>query len=127
MKIRILGSRNKGNSKITTLEFRRDNSDLFRHLLGRIPWENVLGEKRRPGELVGFQGSPPPISRMVHLMSRKSRKGGKGPAWMNKKLLTKIRCKNEERRRRKQEQVTQEKYRCCLSVQGLGKLKFFWS
>lgn len=41
---------------------------LFRGLLGKILRYMVgCGEKRSPGELVDFQGSPPPSLRMVHL------------------------------------------------------------
>lgn len=48
---------------------------LFRGLLGRILQYMVgCGEKRSPGELVDFQGSPPPE--------------GRRPVWLNKVLLT---------------------------------------
>lgn len=54
---------NRTNSRITALGFKKADFGLFRNLLGRIPWENILER----GKLVDFQESClPPSSRMVH-------------------------------------------------------------
>lgn len=54
---------NGTNSRIRALGFKKSDFGLFRNLLGRIPWENILER----GKLVDFQESPlPPSSRMVH-------------------------------------------------------------
>ena len=42
VEFKILGGRSKVKSKIATLDFRRANFDLFRELLGAIPWARVL-------------------------------------------------------------------------------------
>lgn len=52
MEFRMVGERNKTNSRTTALDLRRADSGLFRDLLAA-------------GQLIGFQGSPPPSSRMV--------------------------------------------------------------
>ena len=45
VEFRISCSRNRIPSRITTLDFSRANFDLFKHLLGEIPWDKVLEEK----------------------------------------------------------------------------------
>ncbi|GAB0175620.1 mitochondrial enolase superfamily member 1 [Grus japonensis] len=59
------------------------------------------------------------------LMSRKSSKGGRRATWMAKKLLTKLRHKQEAHRRWKQGQRDQEEYRYTVQVlrDGVGKTK----
>ncbi|GAB0208304.1 mitochondrial enolase superfamily member 1 [Grus japonensis] len=50
VEFRILRGRSGAESRITTLDFRRANSGLFKDLLGRIPWVKVLeghGEQER--------------------------------------------------------------------------------
>lgn len=44
------------------------------------PTGDSCGEKRDPGELVGFQRSPSPRSMVVHLTSRKTSRGGRMPS-----------------------------------------------
>lgn len=72
VEVRILRGTSRANSRITTLDFWRADWNPFRDLFGKIPWETAL--ERSPGELVGFQGSPPPCSRMVHAHKLKSSK-----------------------------------------------------
>ena len=38
----ILGETKRGVSKTATLDFRRANSDLFKRLIDKIPWEAAL-------------------------------------------------------------------------------------
>lgn len=52
MEFRMVWGRNGTNSRTTALDLRIADSGLFRHLLSA-------------GQLVGFQGSPPPSSRMT--------------------------------------------------------------
>ena len=54
MEFRIPRGKSKTNSRITTLDFRRADFDLFRDLCGRITWDVVL-ERRDPGKLIDFQ------------------------------------------------------------------------
>ena len=39
---KILKAVRRVHSKLTTLDFRRADTGLFRHLLGRVPWEKAL-------------------------------------------------------------------------------------
>ena len=41
----ILGGGRRGNSKTATLDFRRADFELFRRLVGRVPWGSVLESK----------------------------------------------------------------------------------
>ena len=41
----ILAGVRRGNSKTTTLNFRRADFELFRRLAGRFPWDSVLVDK----------------------------------------------------------------------------------
>lgn len=43
--LRILREGSKANSRMTTLNVRRTDFDLFRNLLRKIPWNTIL--KRR--------------------------------------------------------------------------------
>jgi len=42
----ILGGGRRGNSKTATLDFRRADFELFRRLVGRVPWGSVLESNR---------------------------------------------------------------------------------
>ena len=41
----ILGGVRRGNSKTATLDFRRADFELFRRLVGGVPWDSVLESK----------------------------------------------------------------------------------
>ena len=41
----ILGGVRRGNSKTATLDFRRADFELFRRLVGGVPWGSVLESK----------------------------------------------------------------------------------
>ncbi|GAB0206479.1 highly reducing polyketide synthase PKS6 [Grus japonensis] len=42
VEIKILRAARRAHSKLTTLDFRRAGFDLFRDLLGRVPWDKAL-------------------------------------------------------------------------------------
>lgn len=75
VKFRVLRGGDKANCRIVALDFRRADFDLFRNLLGRFLCNMVPEQKSATADLVGFQGSCPPSSRMAHLVCRKSSKG----------------------------------------------------
>jgi len=54
----------KAKPRITSFDLRAADFGLSMDLLGKIPQDTVL--KRDPGELVYFQGLPPPTSRTVY-------------------------------------------------------------
>lgn len=62
VELRILRGGNKTNCRITTMDI---SSSLFRDLPGKLLRDGP-GEKRGQGELVDFQRSPFPSSRMFH-------------------------------------------------------------
>lgn len=74
--------------------------------MDRVENNQWIGKKRVSGDLVDFQRSPPPNSRLIHPTGRKLIKSSKKPACMNKELLTELHYK-----RQKQGQVTQKEYR----------------
>ena len=41
----ILGGARRDNSKTATLDFRREEFELFRRLVGGVPWDSVLENK----------------------------------------------------------------------------------
>ncbi|KFZ45725.1 hypothetical protein N321_12356, partial [Antrostomus carolinensis] len=94
-----------------TLDFRRADFDLFRDLLGHIPWDEFLEGR-------GVQDSWE-ILKDLFLQAQErcipmKRKGGKTsrrPAWMNRKILNKLRTKKETYRGWKEGRVTWEEYR----------------
>ena len=49
-KFSILSEVRWGASKTATLDFQRANYELFRTLLGRIPWESVLKGSKKAGQ-----------------------------------------------------------------------------
>ncbi|KFQ96524.1 hypothetical protein Y956_02301, partial [Nipponia nippon] len=115
------------HSKLTTLDFRRADFDLFRDLLGRVPWDKALEGRGAQESWLIFK---------VHLLQaqerciprkRKSGKNTRRPAWMNKQLLDKLKLKKEAYRGWKQWKglVSWEKYRdtARLCMDGIRKAK----
>lgn len=45
---------------------RRAGFNVFRDLLGRMPWDIALGRKKGQEDLIDIQVSLPPSSRKVH-------------------------------------------------------------
>ncbi|KGL74422.1 hypothetical protein N309_09388, partial [Tinamus guttatus] len=96
---------------IATLDFKRANFDLFRELLGGIPWARVLEGKGVQESWLLFkhhflQAQDPCIP-----IRKKSRKAGKRPAWMGKELLGKLNEKKSTYITWKKGQATWEEYR----------------
>jgi len=59
VEFRILHGRSREVSRITTLDFRRANSGIFKDLLGGIPWVRAVEGRGGPRELVIIQASLP--------------------------------------------------------------------
>lgn len=91
-------------SSILLLKEQRDQGSAWKNSRGNSP-----RDKSDQGELVDFQGLPPPW--MIHLTRRNTRKGGRKTAWVNKELLTKLKHKEKAYKRWRQRQVIQEEYR----------------
>lgn len=90
--IREGGSRTA--SKITILDFLRDNFSLFRDLLGRIPWENALqGRGVQKLGLIFKDCFLQAQEQCILTMRKKLGTGGKRPGWINKELLSLLKHK----------------------------------
>jgi len=94
-----------------TLDLRRANFALFKELLGGIPWAKALKGR-------GVQECWSLFKRdFLHAQERciplrkKSSKGGRRPAWLNKELLVEIRWKRKVYGMWKEGQATWEEYR----------------
>jgi len=111
VEFRILRGGSRAISRIKTLDFRRANFALFNELLGGIPWARAFEGR-------GVQECWSLFKRhFLHAQERciplrkKSSKGGKRPAWMNKELLAEIRWKRKVHGMWKEGQNTWEEYR----------------
>jgi len=78
-------------SRIKTLDLRRTNFGLFKELLGGIPWARAL-EGRGIQECWSlFKYHFLHAQEWCIPLSKKSRKGGRRPVWLNKKHLAELR------------------------------------
>ena len=91
VEFRILHGGSRAISRIKTLDFMSANFDLFKELLGGILWVRVL-------EVMGVQECWLLFKdHFFHAQdrcipqSKKSRKGGRRPAWMSKEILAELR------------------------------------
>jgi len=111
VEFRILCVGSRAISRIKTLDFRRANSGLFKELLGGIPWARAL-EGRGVRECWSlFKHHFLHAQEWCIPLRKKSTKGGKRPAWMNKELLVELRWKRKAHGMWKEGQATWEEYR----------------
>ncbi|GAB0207578.1 mitochondrial enolase superfamily member 1 [Grus japonensis] len=111
VEFRILRAARRAHSKLTTLDFRRADSGLFRDLLGRIPWDKALEGRGAQDSWLIFRGHLHQAQERCIPTKRKSGKNAKRPPWMNKEVLGKVKQKKEGYRGWKQGQVAWEEYR----------------
>ena len=111
VEFRLLRGGSRAISRITSLDLRRANLGLFRDLPGGIPWVKDLGGSEVQESWLIFKHRFLQAQEQCIPMSKKSSKGGRRPAWMNKELLAKLKQKKEVYRRWKQGQATWEEYR----------------
>ncbi|GAB0181505.1 hypothetical protein GRJ2_000615800 [Grus japonensis] len=111
VELKILKAARRAESKLTTLNFRRADFDLFRDLLGRVPWDKALEGRGAQESWLVFKDHLLQAQERCIPTKRKSGKSIRRPAWMNKELLDKLQYKKETYRRWKQGQVAWEKYR----------------
>jgi len=111
VEFRILCGGSRAISRIKTLDLRRADFGLFNELLGGIPWAWALEGR-------GVQECWSQFKRhFLHTQERciplrkKSNKGGRRPAWLNKELLAEIRWKRKVHGMWKERQATWEEYR----------------
>jgi len=83
----ILGGVRRGNSKTATLDFRRADFELFRRLVGGVPWGSVLEIKGVQDVCLLFKKEVLKAQEQAVPMSRKMSWRGRRLAWMNGKLF----------------------------------------
>jgi len=94
-----------------TLDLRRANFGLFKELLGGIPWARAL-EGREVQECWSlFNHHFLNAQERCITLRKKSSKGGRRPAWLNKELLAEIRWERKVHGMWKEGQATWEEYR----------------
>ncbi|KAM9662778.1 uncharacterized protein ACIBXB_015380 [Morphnus guianensis] len=111
VEFKILRAVRRAHSKLTTLDFRRADFGLFRDLLGRVPWDKALEGRGAQESWLIFKDHLLQVQERCIPTKRKSGKNARRPAWMNKELLDKLKCKKEAYRGWKQGQVAWEEYR----------------
>jgi len=83
-------------SRIKTLDFRRaNNSGLYKELLGGILWVRALEGRGVQESCLLFKHHFLHAQDWCIPLSKKSRKGGRRPAWMSKELLVELRWKRK--------------------------------
>ncbi|KAK4811175.1 hypothetical protein QYF61_019806 [Mycteria americana] len=93
------------------LKGREEEFGLFNDLLGRLPWDKALEGRGAQESSLIFKDHLLQAQERSIPTNRKSGKNTRRPAWMNKKLLAKLRNKKEAYRGWKQGRVTREEYR----------------
>ncbi|GAB0184760.1 hypothetical protein GRJ2_000941300 [Grus japonensis] len=111
VEFKILRAMRRVHSKLTTLDFRRADFGLFRHLLGRLPWDKALEGRGAQDSWLMFKGHLLQAQERCIPTKKESGKNTKRPLWMNKELLGKVKHKKEAYREWKQGQVAWEEYR----------------
>ena len=98
----------QAKSKIRTLNFRKADFQLFRKLINRTSWKNVLMGKGAEQSWHIFKEAFLSLQELSIPSCNKSGKQGKRMAWLNRGLLIKLKSKNRMRRQWKQGQVPWE-------------------
>jgi len=107
----ILHGGSRAISRIKTLDLSRANFSLFKELLGGIPWARALKGRGVQECWSLFKHHTAPEHGGSIPLRKRSRKGGKRPAWMNKELLAELRWKRKVHGMWKEGQATWEEYR----------------
>jgi len=108
---RIRHGGSKAISRIKTLDFRRANFALFKELLEEMSWVRALEGRRVQESWSLFKHHFLHAQDQCIPLRKKSRKGGRRPAWRSKNLLEKLRWKRKVCGMWKEGQATWEEYR----------------
>uniref|UniRef100_A0A8B9CU89 Reverse transcriptase domain-containing protein n=1 Tax=Anser brachyrhynchus TaxID=132585 RepID=A0A8B9CU89_9AVES len=107
----ILGEARKGTSKTAVLDFRRADSELFRTLVGRVPWEVVLkGRGVQEGWALLKKEILMARERSVLTCPKTSRHRTR-PTWLSRELWLELRRKRRVYNLWKRGRATQEDYK----------------
>ncbi|XP_072186656.1 uncharacterized protein [Excalfactoria chinensis] len=117
----ILGGAWRQNSKTATLDFRRADSDLFRRLIGAVPWRSVLANKGVQDGWSLLKKEVLKAQERVVPLSRKMSRWRRRPAWMNRELFLRLREKKGIYRLWKEGRATQNDYKEAVKMSSAGK------
>jgi len=90
VEFRFLHGGSRVISRIKVLDFRIANFDVFKDLLGGIPWFRALEGRGVQESWLLFKHYFLHAQDRCMPLSKKSSKGGRRPAWMSKELLAKL-------------------------------------
>jgi len=108
---RILHGGSRAISTIKTLDLRRANFGLFKELLAGIPWARALKGRGVQECWSLFKHHFLHVQDQCIPLRKKSRKGGRRPAWISKELLVELRWKRKVYGMWKEGQATWDEYR----------------
>jgi len=108
VEFRILRGGSRAISRIKSLDLRRANFALFKELLGGIPWARVLKDRGLQECWSLFKLHFLHAQERCVPLRKKSSKGGRRPAQLNKELLAELRWKRKVHGMWKEGQVTWE-------------------
>jgi len=111
VEFRIEHGGSRAISRIKTLDFRRANFGLFKDLLGRIPWVRALKGRGVQESWLLYKHHFLHTQDQCIPLRKKSRKGGRRPAWLNKELLVELWWKTKVHGTWKEGQAPWEEYR----------------
>ena len=80
-------------SKTAILNFQRAESDLFRTLVARVPWESLLKGKGVQEAWTLLKVEILKVQKQAVSEYHKASHGGKRPVWMSRELLLRLRKK----------------------------------
>jgi len=116
VEFRILHGGSRAISRITSLDFRRANFGLFKDLLGGNSWVKALERRGIQESWLLFKHHFLHAQNWCISMSKKSRKGGRRPAWVSKEVLAKPKWKKNIYGTWKEGENTWEEYRNIVRV-----------
>ncbi|KFW92656.1 hypothetical protein N336_07629, partial [Phalacrocorax carbo] len=110
----------KARSIVKTLNFRKDDFQLFKELVTRTPWEMVLRDKGTEESWQIFKDAVHKAQELSVPRCKKSGKQGERPAWLSQDMLVKLKSKRELHRQWKQGQVSWEEYKDAAQLCRVG-------
>ncbi|PKU45830.1 rna-directed dna polymerase from mobile element jockey-like [Limosa lapponica baueri] len=116
IEFRIVGSTRKPISRTDTLDFRRANFNLFKKLLGEIPWDKTLeGRGAHESWLILRHHFLQAQDRCIP-KRKKTGKRSRRPVWLSRELLKKLKWKKEAYSAWKKGLTTWEDYKNAVRV-----------
>ncbi|PKU34078.1 glycerol kinase [Limosa lapponica baueri] len=116
IEFRIMGSMRKTTSRIENMDFRRANFDLFKKLLGEIPWVRALEGRGAQESWTIFKYHFLQAQNRYIPKTKKSGKGSRRLMWLSREFLKKLKWKKEVYSEWKKGLTTWKDYRNAIRV-----------